>query len=66
MENDGFVKDANAESMENKSVDNGEKKPLSGINSHIYNKEFFSNKKFIPTCFFENLLFVSLRFKAKN
>ncbi|EAL8123755.1 hypothetical protein DXG11_00825 [Campylobacter upsaliensis] len=47
MENDGFVKDVNAQSMKNKSVDNGEKKPLSGINSHIYNKEFFSHKKFL-------------------
>lgn len=47
MENDGFVKDANAESMENKSVDNGEKNPPSGFNSHIYNKEFFSHKKFL-------------------
>ncbi|EPU7283430.1 helix-turn-helix domain-containing protein [Campylobacter upsaliensis] len=47
MENDGFVKDANAKSMENKSVDNGEKNPPSGFNSHIYNKEFFSNKKFL-------------------
>ncbi|EPE6971394.1 helix-turn-helix domain-containing protein [Campylobacter upsaliensis] len=47
MENDGFVKDANAQSMENKSVDNGEKNPPSGFNSHIYNKEFFSNKKFL-------------------
>ncbi|EPP6631443.1 helix-turn-helix domain-containing protein, partial [Campylobacter upsaliensis] len=46
MENDGFVKDANAKSMENKSVDNGEKNPPSGFNSHIYNKEFFSHKKF--------------------
>ncbi|EMD8967603.1 hypothetical protein VW212_001686 [Campylobacter upsaliensis] len=52
MENDGFVKSDEAESMENKSVDNGEKNPPSGFNSHIYNKEFFSNKKFIPTCFF--------------
>ncbi|EIZ9325293.1 hypothetical protein MQ964_001488 [Campylobacter upsaliensis] len=47
MENDGFVKDANAKSMENKSVDNGEKNPPSGFNSHIYNKEFFSHKKFL-------------------
>ncbi|ELU6582084.1 hypothetical protein SCI93_001430 [Campylobacter upsaliensis] len=47
MENDGFVKDANAESMENKSVDNGEKNPPSGFNSPIYNKEFFSHKKFL-------------------
>ncbi|EPP6631447.1 helix-turn-helix domain-containing protein, partial [Campylobacter upsaliensis] len=46
MENDGFVKSDEAESMENKSVDNGEKNPPSGFNSHIYNKEFFSNKKF--------------------
>ncbi|ECP5136348.1 hypothetical protein FT758_08355 [Campylobacter upsaliensis] len=64
MENDGFVKDANAKSMENKSVDNGEKNPPSGFNSPIYNKEFFSNKKFIPTCFFENLLFVLLHLRA--
>ncbi|EAJ1689040.1 hypothetical protein CK733_02805 [Campylobacter upsaliensis] len=47
MENDGFVKSDEAESMENKSVDNGEKNPPSGFNSHIYNKEFFSNKKFL-------------------
>ncbi|EPU6443755.1 helix-turn-helix domain-containing protein [Campylobacter upsaliensis] len=47
MENDGFVKDANAESMENKSVNNGEKNPPSAFNSHIYNKEFFSHKKFL-------------------
>ena len=66
MENDGFVKGGKAQSMENKEVQSGEKKPLSGINSHIYNKEFFSNKKFIPTRFFENLLFVSLHFKAKK
>ncbi|EAI5358371.1 hypothetical protein BS377_08650 [Campylobacter upsaliensis] len=64
MENDGFVKSDEAESMENKSVDNGEKNPPSGFNSHIYNKEFFSNKKFIPTCFFENLLFVLLHLRA--
>lgn len=47
MENDGFVKSDEAENMENKSVDNGEKNPPSGFNSHIYNKEFFSNKKFL-------------------
>ncbi|EOG9532808.1 helix-turn-helix domain-containing protein [Campylobacter upsaliensis] len=47
MENDGFVKSDEAESMENMSVDNGEKNPPSGFNSHIYNKEFFSNKKFL-------------------
>ncbi|ENH5355366.1 hypothetical protein ABV837_001700 [Campylobacter upsaliensis] len=47
MENDGFVKSDEAESMENKSVGNGEKNPPSGFNSHIYNKEFFSNKKFL-------------------
>ncbi|EAJ7578784.1 hypothetical protein AAH56_08835 [Campylobacter upsaliensis] len=47
MENDGFVKSDEAESMESKSVDNGEKNPPSGFNSHIYNKEFFSNKKFL-------------------
>lgn len=47
MENDGFVKSEAAESMESKSVDNGEKNPPSGFNSHIYNKEFFSNKKFL-------------------
>ncbi|EDP6921954.1 hypothetical protein GZ520_001134 [Campylobacter upsaliensis] len=47
MENDGFVKSDEAESMENKSVDNGEKNPPSGFNSHIYNKEFFSHKKFL-------------------
>ncbi|EOJ2739893.1 helix-turn-helix domain-containing protein [Campylobacter upsaliensis] len=47
MENDGFVKSDEAESMENKSVDNDEKNPPSGFNSHIYNKEFFSNKKFL-------------------
>ncbi|HEF3525869.1 TPA: hypothetical protein R9108_000269 [Campylobacter upsaliensis] len=47
MENDGFVKSDEAENMENKSVDNGEKNPPSGFNSHIYNKEFFSHKKFL-------------------
>ncbi|EHA5293283.1 hypothetical protein JK460_001270 [Campylobacter upsaliensis] len=47
MENDGFVKSDEAESMENKSVDNGEKNPPIGFNSHIYNKEFFSHKKFL-------------------
>ncbi|ENU2326332.1 helix-turn-helix domain-containing protein [Campylobacter upsaliensis] len=47
MENDGFVKSDEAESMENKSVDNGEKNPPSGFNSHIYNKKFFSHKKFL-------------------
>ncbi|EAJ9122407.1 hypothetical protein ERK05_02530 [Campylobacter upsaliensis] len=47
MENDGFVKSDEAESMENKSVDNGEKNPPSGFNSHICNKEFFSHKKFL-------------------
>lgn len=47
MENDGFVKDANAQSMEKSQVKEGEKKPLNGFNSHIYNKEFFSNKKFL-------------------
>ncbi|EGL3836838.1 hypothetical protein IQ299_000438 [Campylobacter upsaliensis] len=47
MENDGFVKSDEAESMENKSVDMGEKNPPSGFNSPIYNKEFFSNKKFL-------------------
>lgn len=47
MENDGFVKSDEAESMENNSVDNGERNPPSGFNSHIYNKEFFSNKKFL-------------------
>lgn len=47
MENDGFVKSDEAESMENKSVDNGEKNSPSGFNSHIYNKEFFSHKKFL-------------------
>ncbi|EEU7814903.1 hypothetical protein HEE88_001755 [Campylobacter upsaliensis] len=47
MENDGFVRSDEAESMENKSVDNGEKNPPSGFNSHIYNKEFFSHKKFL-------------------
>ncbi|WP_270976527.1 helix-turn-helix domain-containing protein [Campylobacter upsaliensis] len=70
MENDGFVKDANAKSMENKSVDNGEKKPLSGINSHIYNKEFFSNKKFLYRLknFSNRTIFLNLQqgFKIKN
>ncbi|EAH6863700.1 hypothetical protein EJ638_03690 [Campylobacter upsaliensis] len=47
MENDGFVKSDEAESMENKSVDNGEINPPNGFNSHIYNKEFFSHKKFL-------------------
>ncbi|MDL0114440.1 helix-turn-helix domain-containing protein [Campylobacter felis] len=70
MENDGFIKDANAKSMENKSVDNSEKKPLSGINSHIYNKEFFSNKKFLYRLknFSNRTIFLNLQqgFKIKN
>ena len=70
MENDGFVKDANAQSMENKEVQSGEKKPPNGINSHIYNKEFFSNKKFLYRLknFSNRTIFLNLAqsFKAKN
>lgn len=70
MENDGFVKDANAESMEKSQVKEGEKKPLSGFNSHIYNKEFFSNKKFLYRLknFSNRSIFLNLAqsFKAKN
>lgn len=70
MENDGFVKDANAQSMENKEVQSGELKPLNGLNSHIYNKEFFSNKKFLYRLknFSNRTIFLNLAqgFKAKN
>ncbi|MCR2099646.1 hypothetical protein, partial [Campylobacter upsaliensis] len=70
MENDGFIKDANAESMEKSQVKEGEKKPLSGFNSHIYNKEFFSNKKFLYRLknFSNRTIFLNLTqsFKAKN
>ena len=60
MENEGFVKDANAQSMEKSQVKEGEKKPLNGFNSHIYNKEFFSNKKFLYRLAFLKICF-SLR-----
>lgn len=70
MENDGFVKDANAQSMEKSQVKEGEKKPLNGFNSHIYNKEFFSNKKFLYRLknFSNRTIFLNLTqsFKAKN
>ena len=67
MENDGFVKDANAQSMENKEVQSGDKKPLNGLSSHIYNKEFFSNKKFLYRfAFFENLFFAPLTKQIKR
>lgn len=70
MENDGFVKDANAQSMEKSQVKEGEKKPLNGFNSHIYNKEFFSNKKFLYRLknFSNRTIFLNLAqsFKAKN
>lgn len=70
MENDGFVKDANAESMEKRQVKEGEKKPLDGLSSHIYNKEFFSNKKFLYRLknFSNRTIFLNLAqsFKAKN
>lgn len=70
MENDGFVKDANAQSMEKSQVKEGEKKPLNGLNSHIYNKEFFSNKKFLYRLknFSNRTIFLNLAqsFKAKN
>lgn len=70
MENDGFVKDANAQSIEKSQVKEGEKKPLNGFNSHIYNKEFFSNKKFLYRLknFSNRSIFLNLAqsFKAKN
>ncbi|HEO8743291.1 TPA: hypothetical protein R1X36_000679 [Campylobacter upsaliensis] len=70
MENDGFIKDANDESMEKREAKEGEKKPLSGINSHIYNKEFFSNKKFLYRLknFSNRTIFLNLQqgFKIKN
>lgn len=70
MENGGFVKDANAESVENKQIQGSELKPLNGLNSHIYNKEFFSNKKFLYRLknFSNRTIFLNLAqgFKAKN
>lgn len=60
MENDGFVKGVEAESMEKRQMKSGEKKPPNGINSHIYNKEFFSNKKFLYRLAFLKICF-SLR-----
>lgn len=70
MENDGFVKDAEAQSMEKSQVKEGEKKPLNGLNSHIYNKEFFSNKKFLYRLknFSNRTIFLNLAqgFKVKN
>ncbi|ELQ2612376.1 hypothetical protein QTC65_001613 [Campylobacter upsaliensis] len=47
MENDGFVKSDEGESMEKSTIKDQDKKPPSGLMSHIYNKEFFSNKKFL-------------------
>ncbi|EAI5357017.1 hypothetical protein BS377_01580 [Campylobacter upsaliensis] len=47
MENDGFVKSDEAESMEKSTIKDRDKNPPSGFMSHIYNKEFFSNKKFL-------------------
>lgn len=70
MENDGFVKGGEAESMENKQVQSGDKKPMNGLVSHIYNKEFFSNKKFLYRLknFSNRTIFLNLAqgFKAKN
>lgn len=70
MENDGFVKGVEAQSMENKEVQSGELKPLNGLSSHIYNKEFFSNKKFLYRLknFSNRTIFLNLAqsFKAKN
>lgn len=70
MENDGFVKGVDAQSMENRSVDNGDKKPLDGLVSHIYNKEFFSNKKFLYRLknFSNRTIFLNLQqgFKTKH
>lgn len=70
MENDGFVKGVEAQSMENKQVQSGELKPLNGLSSHIYNKEFFSNKKFLYRLknFSNRTIFLNLAqsFKAKN
>lgn len=70
MENDGFVKGVEAQSMEKSQVKEGEKKPLNGFNSHIYNKEFFSNKKFLYRLknFSNRSIFLNLAqgFKAKN
>lgn len=70
MENDGFIKGEKAESMENKEAQSGELKPLNGFNSHIYNKEFFSNKKFLYRLknFSNRAIFLNLAqgFKAKN
>ena len=70
MENDGFVKGVDAQSMENGSVDNGDKKPLDGLVSHIYNKEFFSNKKFLYRLknFSNRTIFLNLQqgFKTKH
>ena len=60
MENDGFIKGGDAQSMENKEVQSGEKKPLNGFNSHIYNKEFFSNKKFLYRFAFLKICFFTL------
>lgn len=70
MENDGFIKGGDAQSMENKEVQSGDKKPLNGLVSHIYNKEFFSNKKFLYRLknFSNRSIFLNLAqsFKAKN
>lgn len=70
MENDGFVKGVEAQSMEKSQVKEGEKKPLNGLSSHIYNKEFFSNKKFLYRLknFSNRTIFLNLAqsFKAKN
>ena len=70
MENDGFVKGVDAQSMENKEVQSGDKKPLNGLVSHIYNKEFFSNKKFLYRLknFSNRTIFLNLAqgFKTKH
>lgn len=70
MENDGFVKGGDAQSMENKEAQSGDKKPLNGLVSHIYNKEFFSNKKFLYRLknFSNRTIFLNLAqsFKTKN
>ena len=70
MENDGFVKGVDAQSMENKEVQSGDKKPLNGLVSHIYNKGFFSNKKFLYRLknFSNRTIFLNLAqgFKTKH
>ena len=70
MENDGFVEGGENQSMENKEAQSGDKKPMNGLVSHIYNKEFFSNKKFLYRLknFSNRTIFLNLQqgFKAKN